>query len=79
MQHKLPNKHTRFAYARIPNDDGIIYRLSRRDLNGRLHFAQITYSEGMDKMKFACALWALRKELRDRVDQIDLMVLGVTG
>lgn len=77
MRYKQPNKTSRFTLACIPRDDGFTYRLSRRDICQRLHFAQIVYIEGMDKMRFACALWALRKELRDRVDDIDLATMDV--
>lgn len=79
MKRKLPNKHHRFAFARIPVDGGVTYRLFRRDLTNRIHFAQITLGEGMDRMQFACALWRLRKELRERVDEIEFRLLGVVA
>lgn len=78
MKRKHPNKHTRFAYAVIPCDGGTTYRLFRRDFTNRIHYAQITLCEGMDRMQFSCALWKLRKELLGRVDRVELSLLNIT-
>lgn len=78
MKHKHPNPHTRFSLAIVPTDGGITYRMSRRDITNRLHFAQMTFQDGMDRGEFACALRKLHRELLDKVDQVELEVLGVT-
>ena len=79
MKHKRPNPHTRFSLAIIPAEGGFTYRLFRRDIMNRLHFAQMTLQDGMDRAEFACALRKLHRELLDKVDQVELEVLGVTS
>lgn len=78
MKHKQPNKNTRFSLSIIPAEDGFTYRLFRRDITNRLHFAQMTLQDGMDRSEFACALRKLHRELMDKVDRVELEVLGVT-
>lgn len=79
MKHKQPNKHTRFSLAIIHAVNGFTYRLGRRDITGRLHFAQATLQDGMDRGQFACALRKLHRELLEKVDRVELEVLGVTS
>ena len=78
MKHKQPNKNTRFSLAIVPAEDGFTYRLGRRDITGRLHFAQVTLQNGMDRGDFACALRKVHRELLDKVDLVELEVLGAT-
>lgn len=78
MKHKQPNKHTRFSLSIVPTEDGFTYRLFRRDVTNRIHFAQMTLQDGMNRGAFACALRQLHRELLDKVDRVELEVLGVT-
>lgn len=76
MKHKRPNPNSRFAYARIPGERGVLYRLSRRAFNGTLHFSQATMVGS--RHDFAKTLWAMRRELLERVDAIEMQLMGVT-
>lgn len=78
MKHKQPNKLSRFALAIIPSEKGLTYRLSRRDFRNVLHFAFRTFAHGTDHAEMARSLWAMRRELNDRVDGIELELLGLT-
>lgn len=79
MKHKRPNPNTRFSFAIIPGEDGAMYRLFRRDFDGRIHYVQLMHCHGMDRSKFAQAINSLRHELRNRVDHLELTVLGITS
>ena len=63
---------------RVIGMDGalLIYNLFRRDLRGALHQKTLQYQATVASRKtIADDLWRARKELRDRVDEIDLAVL----
>jgi hypothetical protein len=77
VKRKAPNKYTRFAYARIPCEAGVTYRLSRRDFRGVLHFAWKTFKPGYDKRMQAIVLRSMCHALREHVDAIELHLLGV--
>lgn len=78
-RYKKPNKHSRFAWACIPGEHGLHYRLSRRDLNGRLHFAMHTFQHGESIERMVRQLMAMRRSLLQQVDAIDLRLLGVAA
>lgn len=76
-RYKRPSKHSRFAWACIPGEHGLHYRLSRRDLNGRLHFSMHTFEHGTSMEMMVKTLKAMRHSLLQHVDAIDLRLLGV--
>lgn len=78
MKRKQPNKNSRFSLAIVPAENGFTYRLFRRDITNRIHFAQMTLQEGMSRGEFACALRKLHHVLLDEVDAVELEALGVT-
>lgn len=79
MKRKQPNKHSCFAFAVIQSDAGVTYRLSRRDFRGVLHFSWKTFAPGYDRTLQAVVLRAMRNELRERVDAIELHLLGLAA
>ena len=67
------------TWARIiePGREGVIYRLSRRDLNGRLLFEQRAFSGVEPREYIARTIWHARIRLRETVDSVDLVLLGL--
>jgi len=56
----------------------VIWRLFRRDQSGRLHCSLHAYSDRDQREFIADELRHARHQLRNRVDDIDLEIMGVT-
>jgi hypothetical protein len=78
-RYKQPNQRSRFSYACLLREDGLHYRLARRDVNGRPHFATHTFPHGFNVRIAALVLRDKRRELLERVDAIDLRLLGLVA
>lgn len=78
MIHKRPNQISRFAFAIVPSNKGLTYRLSRRDFRGVLHFVWKTFPCGTQDCEIASWLWKARRDLLDKVDAVELELLGMT-
>lgn len=80
IRHLTPRQPKRrgFAWGRVIGMDGALltYNLFRRDLRGALHQKTLQYQATVASRKtIAADLKRARKELRDRVDEVDLAVL----
>lgn len=71
---RQPGKGHGLTWARFPTVDGsaVIYRLWRRDQNRKPHQQQKTFFTDADPAHIASVLKRAKRELRDRVDEIDL-------
>jgi hypothetical protein len=76
MRHKLPRKDSRFSFAIIQTERGTLYRLCRRDFRNKLHFSMRTFPYGTDPKAIATWLIVARKELLERVDTVELAMMG---
>lgn len=76
---RQPKRSSGLSWGRIPADDGqaVTYRLFRRDCNGRLHYEARSFSARTPRSHIAQAIHALKRQLRDRVDDIDLAAMGI--
>lgn len=64
------------SWGRVPSEDGgCIWRLFRRDKRRVVHGIQLVYSARMCRRAVARDLRAAYRELRDRVDTLDLTLL----
>jgi hypothetical protein len=77
---KRPTGRGSFSWGREPAQDGavVIYRLFRRDMRRALHAELHTFGRDWDRRAIAARLRQMRHRLRDRVDEIDLHLMGVT-
>jgi hypothetical protein len=77
---KRPTGRGSFSWGREPAQDGavVIYRLFRRDANRRVHPEIHTFGRDWQRRDIAARLRQMRHQLRDRVDEIDLHLMGVT-
>lgn len=79
IPHKLPNQAQRFCYGRVPMLGGsVVYRLFRRDQARRVYAETCVFHRDCSRRLMAQRLREARHTLRDRVDGIDLALLGVT-
>lgn len=70
-----------FAWSRKLNEQGVLhYRLWRRDATGKLHHNRfpLQYLSHAERRMIAKDLRIERQKLRDRVDEIDLVAMGVS-
>lgn len=72
-----PRGHQGFSWGRFAHTHGVEYRLFRRDLSGRLYSETRRFYHDQSRSEIAVRVWEARKFLRDRVDAIVLMQLGV--
>lgn len=78
VRRKCPNPHTRFSWGRVMGDSGsVTYRLFRRDHRNALHTTIWRFDAGTDRRVMARKLCEMRRELLERVDKIELHLLGV--
>jgi hypothetical protein len=56
----------------------VIYRLFRKDQRCVLHVEMHTFGRDWHRRAIAARLRTMRHALRDRVDEIDLALMGVT-
>ena len=81
MKRKLPAQGRRFSFLRLVDDFGrpTCWRLFRRSsVNNAVHMFVVGTGAAGDRAQWAAALWRARRALRDKVDAIDLDLLGVT-
>jgi hypothetical protein len=79
ITHKRPTGRGSFSFCRIPQQNGgVLYRLYRRDMKGKLHVIRLTYLVEPDRHLVARQLQLNRHVLRGFVDDIDLKIMGVT-
>lgn len=81
LRRRPPGKNGGFSWGRFPADDArsVTWRLFRRDQRGVLHIATRTFLPGQTRAEIAAALNLARHRLRDRVDEIDLALMGVAA
>jgi hypothetical protein len=77
---KLPARRGSFSWGRAPEPARgiVIWRLFRRDQSGRLHALQLAFSDHDPREYIANELRHARHHLRNKVDEIDLEIMGVT-
>ena len=78
---RAPKRNEGLSWGRFPTDDGsaATYRLFRRDHTGRLHFEARTFLSSDSPLYIASHLRRMKRELRNRVDGIDLKAMGVAA
>lgn len=79
-KHKAPKAGRRFSFLRTVDDLGrpTCWRLYRRSsVNNAVHMFMLGTGPYGDRSMWAAALWRARRALRDKVDAIDLELLGV--
>lgn len=71
---RAPKRNQGLSWGRFPTDDGsaVAYRIFRRELSGKLHMEARTFFTGTEPAHIAKVLRSLKRQLRDRVDEIDL-------
>jgi hypothetical protein len=73
---KSPKPSGRTSFGRVVSDDGVVtWRLFRKSSVDRRLFQQEVTAR--DRRAAACALWRSRRDLRDRVDDYDLRLMGL--
>ncbi|HEL4296663.1 TPA: hypothetical protein UM674_000592 [Stenotrophomonas maltophilia] len=77
---RAPKETLGFAWGRFPTNDGsaVTWRLYRRDHRRALHMHAETFFAHEDRAVIAGRLRRARRSLRDKVDDIDLVAMGVT-
>lgn len=76
---KRPRQSSRFCYGRVPQLGGsVVYRLFRRDQTRRVYAETLVFHPDCSRREIAQRLRIVRHKLRDRVDEIDLALMGVT-
>ncbi|HFF6004421.1 hypothetical protein [Stenotrophomonas maltophilia] len=78
---RAPKETLGFAWGRFPTVDGsaITWRLYRRDHRRAVHMHAMTFFAHDDRAVIAGHLRRARHYLRDKVDDIDLVALGVAA
>lgn len=74
---RRPAKCRGFSWCRVVAESTIQYRLYRRDHRRALHCSIVTFSKSTPTEEIASTVKRKRRELRDRVDVIDLAAIGV--
>ena len=74
---RAPRKNTGFSWGRFPLRGCTDYRLFRRDYTGALHVESRTFNMSEPPAHIARALRLAKRQLRDRVDTIDLQAMEV--
>lgn len=78
---RAPKETLGFAWGRFPTNDGsaITWRLYRRDHCRALHMHVLTFFAHEDRAVIAGHLRRARRYLRDKVDDIDLVAMGLVA
>jgi len=81
---RAPKKMSGFCWGRTHSlDNGICYRLFRRDQRGALHYFIRSYSfdelanDPRIRTRIAHEIHQARRALREQVDTVDLALMGV--
>lgn len=74
---RAPKRNQGLSWGRYPTDDSsaVVYRIFRRELTGKLHMEARTFFTGTEPAHIAKVLRSLKRQLRDRADEIDLTAL----
>lgn len=78
LSRKPPRKTRGFSWARLVDDHGVTYRLTRGDVRGRLYAEQRLFGKTCERSVIASVIRSARRRLLDTVDEISLKQLGVT-
>lgn len=78
---RAPRRNWGLSWGRFQTEDGsaVTYRLWRRDYTGALHVESRRFFTGTEPAHIARVLRSLKRQLRDRVDAIDLQAMGVAA
>ncbi|UXA66057.1 hypothetical protein [Xanthomonas prunicola] len=78
---RAPKRNGGFSWGRFPTSDGafITWRMFRRDHTSALHMHALTFTAKDEPAYVAKQLRRARRQLRDRVDEIDLAAMGVAA
>ena len=76
---KPPKRTTGFSWGRTRTPRCELYRLFRRDLNGAIHFSSLSVDDGCERRLVAKSLRRMYRDLRDKVDGIDLQFMEMTS
>ncbi|WP_226426576.1 hypothetical protein [Xanthomonas sp. MWU16-30325] len=78
---RAPKRNGGFSWGRFPTSDGavITWRMFRRDHTSALHMHALTFTAKDEPAYVAKQLRRARRQLRDRVDEIDLSAMGVAA
>ncbi|WP_115560054.1 hypothetical protein [Xanthomonas arboricola] len=81
LTRRAPKRNGSFSWGRFPTSDGafITWRMFRRDHTSVLHMHALTFTAKDDAAYAAKQLRRARRQLRDRVDDIDLAAMGVAA
>ncbi|UGB46952.1 hypothetical protein LQ772_06585 [Frateuria edaphi] len=80
VSRRSPARRDGFCWARIPQSNGtVLYRLYRRDQRNAVHAVLRNFPGDAARHDIARELKAARHQLRNTVDEIDLVLLGVTA
>ncbi|WP_288469598.1 hypothetical protein [uncultured Stenotrophomonas sp.] len=79
IERRAPKETLGFAWGRFPTVDGsaITWRLYRRDHRRALHMHAETFFAQEDRAVIDRHLRRARRHLRDQVDEIDLVAMGL--
>lgn len=72
FERRTPQANGGFSWGRFPGETSISYRLFRRDHTGALHCSILTVDKCYPRPSVASDLKRKRRELRDKVDELDL-------
>lgn len=78
---RAPRRNWGLSWGRFQTDDGsaVTYRLWRRDHAGALHMEARTFFTHAGPAHIARVLRQAKRQLRDRVDTIDLAAMGLAA
>lgn len=78
---RAPKETLGFAWSRFPTVDGsaITWRLYRRDHRRAVHMHALTFFAHDDRAVIAGHLRRARRSLGDKVDDIDLVTMGLAA
>ncbi|WOB24785.1 MULTISPECIES: hypothetical protein [Xanthomonas] len=81
LTRRAPKRSGGFSWGRFPTSDSalITWRMFRRDHTRALHTHALTFTARDDAAYVAKQLRRARRQLRDRVDEIDLAAMGVAA
>jgi hypothetical protein len=74
---RRPTPGRQFSWYRGVNETTVEYRLYRRDHRKALHCSTVVFSKSEPTESIAATLKRKRRQLRDKVDEIDLVAMGV--
>lgn len=76
---RRPKASNGFSWFRDADETTVQYRLYRRDHKRALHCSTVTFSKTTPTEEIAATLRKKRRQLRDKVDEIDLAAMDVAA